>query len=75
MVEHRRFGNLLPHLILLIGVVIVAFPVYLAVIAAFGAVRSPLAADIPGGLGSLAGGGSAARHVGLLTRGWTLRGR
>ncbi len=33
MVEHRRFGNLLPHLILLIGVVIVAFPVYLAVIA------------------------------------------
>ena len=33
MVEHRRFGNLLPHLILLIGVAIVAFPVYLAVIA------------------------------------------
>jgi sn-glycerol 3-phosphate transport system permease protein len=32
MVEHRRFGNLLPHLVLLIGVVIVAFPVYLAVI-------------------------------------------
>ena len=33
MVEHRRFGNLLPHLILLVGVAIVAFPVYLAVIA------------------------------------------
>ena len=33
MVEHRRFGNLLPHLILLIGVAIVAFPVYLAIIA------------------------------------------
>ena len=33
MVEHRRFGNWLPHLILLIGVAIVAFPVYLAVIA------------------------------------------
>ena len=33
MVEHRRFGNLLPHLILLIGVAVVAFPVYLAVIA------------------------------------------
>ena len=33
MVEHRRFGNLLPHLVLLIGVAIVAFPVYLAVIA------------------------------------------
>src|SRR6202035_4824156 len=33
MVEHRRFGNLLPHLVLLTGVVIVAFPVYLAVIA------------------------------------------
>jgi len=32
MVEHRRFGNLLPHLVLLIGVAIVAFPVYLAVI-------------------------------------------
>jgi len=31
MVEHRRFGNLLPHLILLIGVAVVAFPVYLAV--------------------------------------------
>jgi sn-glycerol 3-phosphate transport system permease protein len=33
MVEHRRFGNLLPHLVLLAGVAIVAFPVYLAVIA------------------------------------------
>jgi sn-glycerol 3-phosphate transport system permease protein len=30
MVEHRRFGNLLPHLVLLLGVLIVAFPVYLA---------------------------------------------
>ncbi len=29
MVERRRFGNLLPHLILLLGVAIVAFPVYL----------------------------------------------
>src|ERR1700743_1540120 len=33
MVEHRRFGNLLPHLILLLGVAILAFPVCLAVIA------------------------------------------
>src|ERR1700746_4007637 len=33
MVEHRRFGNLLPHLILLIGVAIVAFPLYLAIVA------------------------------------------
>jgi sn-glycerol 3-phosphate transport system permease protein len=33
MVEHRRFGNLLPHLVLLLGVIIVAFPVYLAIIA------------------------------------------
>jgi sn-glycerol 3-phosphate transport system permease protein len=33
MVEHRRFGNLLPHLVLLAGVLIVAFPIYLAVIA------------------------------------------
>ena len=33
MIEHRRFGNLLPHLILLIGVAVVAFPVYMAVIA------------------------------------------
>ena len=29
MVERRRFGDLLPHLILLLGVAIVAFPVYL----------------------------------------------
>jgi sn-glycerol 3-phosphate transport system permease protein len=33
MIEHRRFGNLLPHLVLLAGVVVVAFPVYLAIIA------------------------------------------
>ena len=33
MIEHRRFGNLLPHLVLLIGVAVVAFPVYMAVIA------------------------------------------
>ena len=33
MVERRRFGNLLPHLILWIGIAIVAFPVYLAFIA------------------------------------------
>ena len=33
MIEHRRFGNLLPHLVLLAGVLVVAFPVYLAVIA------------------------------------------
>ena len=33
MIEHRRFGNLLPHLVLLTGVLVVAFPVYLAVIA------------------------------------------
>src|SRR5260370_802336 len=33
MVEHRRFGNLLPHLLLLLGVAIVAFPVHLALIA------------------------------------------
>ena len=33
MIEHRRFGNLLPHLVLLVGVIIVAFPVYLAIIA------------------------------------------
>ena len=33
MVEHRRFGNLLPHLVLLAGVIVVAFPVYLAIIA------------------------------------------
>src|SRR5919112_4994989 len=33
MVERRRFGNLVPHLVLWIGVAIVAFPVYLAFIA------------------------------------------
>ncbi|WP_322514734.1 sn-glycerol-3-phosphate ABC transporter permease UgpE [Rhodopseudomonas palustris] len=33
MVEHRRFGNLLPHLILWAGVLIVAFPVYIAFVA------------------------------------------
>ena len=33
MVEHRRFGNLWPHLVLLAGVLLVAFPIYLAVIA------------------------------------------
>ena len=33
MVEQHRFGNLLPHLILWIGIGIVAFPVYLAFVA------------------------------------------
>jgi sn-glycerol 3-phosphate transport system permease protein len=33
MIENRRFGNLSGHLVLIVGVVIVAFPVYLAVIA------------------------------------------
>jgi len=33
MVERRRFGNVLPHLVLWIGIAIVAFPVYLALIA------------------------------------------
>lgn len=33
MVERRRFGNVLPHLILWIGIAIVAFPVYLAFVA------------------------------------------
>ncbi|NEW98263.1 sn-glycerol-3-phosphate ABC transporter permease UgpE [Rhodopseudomonas sp. BR0G17] len=33
MVEHRKFGNLVPHVILWIGVAIVAFPVYLAFVA------------------------------------------
>ncbi|ACL56262.1 sn-glycerol-3-phosphate ABC transporter permease UgpE [Methylobacterium nodulans] len=33
MVENRRFGNLIPHLVLWIGVGVVAFPVYLALIA------------------------------------------
>jgi len=32
MVERRRFGDLIPHLILLLGVAIVAFPVYLCFI-------------------------------------------
>ena len=32
MVENRRFGNLVPHLVLALGVMIVAFPVYLALI-------------------------------------------
>src|SRR5688572_33499478 len=30
MVEQHRFGNLVPHLILWIGIAVVAFPVYLA---------------------------------------------
>ena len=30
MVENRRFWNLLPHVVLWIGIAIVAFPVYLA---------------------------------------------
>jgi sn-glycerol 3-phosphate transport system permease protein len=33
MVERQRFGNLIPHLVLCIGVLIVAFPVYLAFVA------------------------------------------
>ena len=33
MVERHRFGNLIPHLILLLGVAVVAFPVYLAFVA------------------------------------------
>ncbi|HWW49202.1 MAG TPA: sn-glycerol-3-phosphate ABC transporter permease UgpE [Xanthobacteraceae bacterium] len=33
MVERQRFGNVLPHLILWIGIAIVAFPVYLAFVA------------------------------------------
>jgi sn-glycerol 3-phosphate transport system permease protein len=32
MIENRRFGNLPAHLVLITGVVIVAFPVYLAVV-------------------------------------------
>jgi sn-glycerol 3-phosphate transport system permease protein len=32
MIENRRFGNLPAHLVLIIGVLIVAFPVYLAII-------------------------------------------
>jgi sn-glycerol 3-phosphate transport system permease protein len=33
MVERQKFGNLIPHLMLCIGVLIVAFPVYLAFVA------------------------------------------
>jgi sn-glycerol 3-phosphate transport system permease protein len=33
MVERNRFGNLLPHLVLWIGIAIVVFPVYLAFVA------------------------------------------
>ena len=33
MVERRRFGNVLPHLVLWIGIAIIAFPVYLAFVA------------------------------------------
>ncbi len=33
MVENRRFGNLPAHLVLLTGVLIVAFPVYIAIVA------------------------------------------
>lgn len=33
MVEQHRFGNVLPHLILWVGIAIVAFPVYLAFVA------------------------------------------
>jgi sn-glycerol 3-phosphate transport system permease protein len=32
MVERRRFGDLIPHLVLLVGIAIVAFPVYLCFI-------------------------------------------
>ncbi len=32
MVERQKLGNLLPHLILIVGVLVVAFPVYLAVV-------------------------------------------
>jgi len=32
MVERRRFGNLLPHAILWLGIAVVVFPVYLAVV-------------------------------------------
>lgn len=32
MVENRKFGNVLPHIILWIGIVIVVFPVYLALV-------------------------------------------
>jgi sn-glycerol 3-phosphate transport system permease protein len=33
MVERNRFGNLVPHLVLWVGIIIVAFPVYLAFVA------------------------------------------
>jgi sn-glycerol 3-phosphate transport system permease protein len=33
MVERRRFGNFVPHLVLWVGIVVVAFPVYLAFVA------------------------------------------
>jgi sn-glycerol 3-phosphate transport system permease protein len=33
MVENRRFGNLFPHLVLIVGIAVVAFPVYLAFVA------------------------------------------
>jgi sn-glycerol 3-phosphate transport system permease protein len=33
MVEHRRFGHVFAHLVLIAGVVIVVFPVYLAIVA------------------------------------------
>ena len=33
MVENNRFGNLIPHAVLWIGIAIVAFPVYLAFVA------------------------------------------
>jgi sn-glycerol 3-phosphate transport system permease protein len=33
MIENRRWGNLPAHLVLIVGVIIVAFPVYIAVIA------------------------------------------
>jgi sn-glycerol 3-phosphate transport system permease protein len=33
MIERQKFGNLIPHVVLCIGVLIVAFPVYLAFVA------------------------------------------
>ena len=33
MVEHRRFGDLIPHLVLALGVVIMAFPLYVCFVA------------------------------------------
>ncbi|HVV40398.1 MAG TPA: sn-glycerol-3-phosphate ABC transporter permease UgpE [Nitrobacter sp.] len=33
MVERQRFGNLIPHIVLWLGVIIVAFPIYLAFVA------------------------------------------